>query len=125
MPELAHVLLEHEPAKVILSYDGSIVMRTFDARQEEEAGWLAGCLLLPRVALLRAVRARQTSAEIAEVFGVTEVLTNYRIRICGVDAQVRPLPRRGGRKREGPGRRLARTSLTGRSKALPGKSHEE
>jgi len=99
MHELAHVLLEHEPAKVILSYDGSIVMRTFDARQEEEAGWLAGCLLLPRVGLLRAVRAGQTPVQIAEGYGVTEVLANYRVRICGVDAQVRALARRGGRRR--------------------------
>src|SRR4051812_1882928 len=27
--ELAHVILEHEPGKLILSHDGSIVMRTF------------------------------------------------------------------------------------------------
>lgn len=87
--ELAHVLLEHEPGKVILSPDGSIAMRTFDAKQEEEAGWLAGCLLLPRVALLRAARAGQSAGQIGDDYAVTEVLAEYRLRICGVTAQVR------------------------------------
>ena len=111
MHELAHILLDHEPSRVILSYDGSMVMRTFDARQEEEAGWLAGCLLLPRVALLRAVRAGQTSSLIAEAYGVTPVLANYRIHVCGVDAQVQALARRVGRKRAAPKRPHARESL--------------
>src|SRR5438105_3794244 len=87
--ELAH-LLEHEPGKVILSPDGGAVMRTFDARQEEEAGWLSGCLLLPRVALLRAARGARASSQIAKDSAVTEVLLKYRLRMCGVPAQVRP-----------------------------------
>src|SRR5690349_19923623 len=39
--ELAHILLEHDPGKMVLSHDGSIVMRHFDAKQEEEANCLA------------------------------------------------------------------------------------
>lgn len=87
--ELAHLILDHEPGKIILSNDGAIVMRTFDAKQEAEAGWLSGCLLLPRVALLRAARAGLSPGQIADEYGVTEVLVNYRLRICGVDTQVR------------------------------------
>ena len=94
MHELAHLLLDHKPSKVIVSYDGSIVMRTFDAKQEEEAGWLAGCLLLPRIVLLRVVKQGHPVEQIASEYGVTEKLANYRIRICGVDAQVRALTRR-------------------------------
>src|SRR5262245_17736812 len=34
--ELAHLILDHEPGKIMVSHDGSIVMRTFDAKQEAE-----------------------------------------------------------------------------------------
>lgn len=87
--ELAHLLLEHEPSKVILSTDGSIVMRTFDAEQEDEANWLAGCLLLPRVCLQHAVRRKFTSAGVAAEFGVSTAMAEYRLRVTGVLAQAR------------------------------------
>jgi hypothetical protein len=94
--ELAHVLLDHAPSKVILSPDGSVVMRTFDAREEDEAGWLSGCLLLPRVALVLAFRRGLPVEQIAAEYGTTEVLVNYRARITGVAAQTsRGVRRRG------------------------------
>ena len=93
MHEMAHLLLDHEPSKIMLLHDGSLVMRTFDQRQEDEANWLSGCLLLPRVALLRVVRERKHSEEIAAEFGVSEVLVNYRVRITGVAAQAKSASR--------------------------------
>lgn len=87
--ELAHVLLDHDPSTLIMSPDGSVVMRTFDARQEDEASWLSGCLLLPRVALLRAIRSGKSAEGIAEEYGATPILVNYRSRITGVTAQTR------------------------------------
>jgi hypothetical protein len=95
--ELAHVLLEHEPSRVILSTDGGIVMRTFDSRQEDEASWLSGCLLLPRVALLSAIRRGLSPDEIADEFGVSVVLVNYRTRITGAAVQASRGIRRRGR----------------------------
>jgi Zn-dependent peptidase ImmA (M78 family) len=92
--ELAHVLLDHEPSKVILSPDGGIIMRTFDVRQEDEAGWLSGCLLLPRVALIHAIRRGLSVSDTAEEYGVSEVLLNYRTRITGVAAQAARSTRR-------------------------------
>jgi len=90
--ELSHLLLEHETARVILSPDGQVAMRTFDAKQEDEANWLAGCLLLPRVALLRAYRAGLSAEAISEEYGVTEVLVTYRSRMTGVERQLRRGP---------------------------------
>jgi hypothetical protein len=87
--ELAHLLLDHEPATVILSPDGDMAMRTFNAKQEDEANWLAWCLLLPRDVLLRAMATQKTEAQIAEEYGVTETLVTFRARICGVQAQLR------------------------------------
>jgi Zn-dependent peptidase ImmA (M78 family) len=93
--ELAHLLLDHEPATVILSPDGIMAMRSFNAKQEEEANWLAWCLLLPREALLRARLAGSTERQIADEYGVTEVLVRFRTRICGVEAQVHARSRIG------------------------------
>ena len=87
--ELAHLLLEHAPGKVILSADGALVMRSYDPKQEDEANWLAWTLLLPRLALLHAARSGMDVAQIAETYGVSETLVRFRMRICGVDAQVR------------------------------------
>jgi len=87
--ELAHVILNHEPGKMVLSQDGSMIMRSYDPKQEEEANWLGWCLLLPREALERAARLRLATAQIAEMYGVSEQLAAYRLRMTGVEAQFR------------------------------------
>jgi hypothetical protein len=83
--ELAHIILGHEPGKIVLSQDGSMVMRSFDMRQEAEANCLGWTILLPREALINAVRARQSTPEIARRYGVSERLVQYRRQITGVD----------------------------------------
>lgn len=87
--ELAHIILDHKPTMIILSPDGNIAMRTFDKKQEEEANWLAFSLLLPREALLSTRRAGLNVAQIAERYGVSEVLVAFRLNVSGVEAQVR------------------------------------
>jgi Zn-dependent peptidase ImmA (M78 family) len=87
--ELAHIVLGHQPATMIMSPDGTMVMRSYNQKQEEEANWLAWALLLPREALLSLKRGRATVAEIAAAFGVTEFLVQYRMRMTGVESQVR------------------------------------
>lgn len=89
MHELAHMLIDHEPARMILSADGKQGLRSFDRTQEDEASWLAGCLLLPRPALL-AIATKGTSAEAAcEKYGVSRDLFNYRLNVTGVNVQVK------------------------------------
>jgi Zn-dependent peptidase ImmA (M78 family) len=87
--ELAHILLGHEPGKMVLSQDGGMVMRSFDHKQEEEANWLGWCILLPREALVQAARARLATAQIAEAYGVSSQLVAYRLRMTGVEVQFR------------------------------------
>ena len=87
--ELAHIILGHEPCTVVLSEDGEISTRTFDQKQEDEANWLGWALLLPREALLSTRRARMATAQIAETYRVTEQLVNFRLRMTGVEAQMR------------------------------------
>lgn len=103
--ELAHLLLDHEPATVILSPDGVIAMRTFNAKQEDEANWLAWCLLLPRDGLLRAMAGGKAVADIAVEYGVTETLVVFRSRVSGVETQLRAAQSRSRRTRVSTGRR--------------------
>lgn len=92
--ELAHFILDHQPATIIISNESDMAMRTFDRKQEDEANWLAWCLLLPREALLSAKIAELTTAQIATKYGVAEPLVTYRLNICGVEAQLRARGRR-------------------------------
>jgi len=89
MHELAHLILDHKPTTVILSHDGSFVMRSFNQQQEEEADWLAWCMLLPRDALIQSVKLGLTAGQIADKFGVSEKLVTFRRRATGIDAQLR------------------------------------
>ena len=82
--ELAHIILEHEPSKIVISHDAAMVMRSFEAKQEEEANWLGWCLLLPRPALVQAMKARTPTRDIARTWGVSEQLVEFRIRMTGV-----------------------------------------
>lgn len=86
--ELAHFLLEHKPSKMILSADGGLVLRSHDAKQEAEADWLAGAILLPREAMLRCRRLGWDEPQIASHFGASKKLVAYRIQITGVKSQV-------------------------------------
>lgn len=83
--ELAHIILGHEAGKIVLSQDGSMIMRSYDPQQEEEANCLGWTILLPRDALVVAVRSRHSTPQIARNYGVSEQLVEYRRRITGVD----------------------------------------
>ena len=85
--ELAHVILNHTSDQVSL---GAFLFRdNFDKDQEDEADWLAGCLLLPRDGLLHAYERERTPAALAQHFGVSQKLVNWRLRLTGVMRQSR------------------------------------
>ena len=56
--------------------------------QEEEANWLAGCLLLPRPLLLREAYANSNVDLIAEKHQVSVPMARYRLNASGVLLQV-------------------------------------
>lgn len=98
MHELAHVLLEHVPGKVVLSADGTMAVREHDSKQEEEANWLAGAVLAPRDGLIELKARPMTSEAIAETYGISKSLVDYRLRMTGVESQLRA--RRGSVRRK-------------------------
>ena len=91
--ELAHIILNHALSRI--ERLGDITFLSGDIAQEEEANWLAGCLLLPRPFLLASVRRGLSALEIAEASGVSDQMAQYRLNVTGVTRQRSPR-RRGG-----------------------------
>ena len=77
--ELAHGLLLHKPTPALDDRG----CRLWDPVVEEEADWLAGCLLIPAAAALEAARRGLSVAELAAHFGVSEKMADYRLNITG------------------------------------------
>lgn len=88
MHELAHIELKHAPSRVEVSKTGVLLLSDYSDDQEQEADWHAGALLVPRESLV-AMRARHsTVTEIANYYGVSESLCEWRLRMTGVDVQL-------------------------------------
>lgn len=87
--ELAHLILAHSPSRIDVSERGYLVLSTYEGEEEEEANWLSGALLVPREGLMRAFRGRQDRRALAEYFGVSLQLLEWRLRMTGVARQAR------------------------------------
>lgn len=84
--EVAHLLLEHDVKTV--ETIGDLSFFTCDPDEEQEANWLAGCLLLPRPLLLRAASRGADVSQIALDYGVSEQMAAFRLRTTGVARQL-------------------------------------
>lgn len=85
--ELAHLLLDHAVKEV--QTVGGLTFFGCNPDEEQEANWLAGCLLLPRALVVSELRAGYTAEQIAERFKVSSQMANYRVRATGALRQVR------------------------------------
>ena len=91
--EVAHILLSHQINSV--QTIGDVSFFTCDADEEQEANWLAGCLLLPRPLLLNAAKRGMDISEIAERYRVSDDMAGFRLRTTGVLRQLDAAKRRG------------------------------
>lgn len=87
--ELAHVILNHTSDDTRWSPQGILFRSKFNDEQEDEANWLAASLLLPRQGLLQAYRRRPDPEALAQHFGVSLRLLNWRLGITGIRRQAR------------------------------------
>jgi Zn-dependent peptidase ImmA (M78 family) len=87
MHEVAHLLLEHTPAMVYIDPKSKLALRHFDAAQEDQANWLAGCLLLPRAALLRIKQSQWLDSVACQKYMVSTQMLTYRMNMSGVNIQ--------------------------------------
>jgi Zn-dependent peptidase ImmA (M78 family) len=85
--EIAHVILSHEPSMMFVTPKSGVALRTYNKEQEDEANWLAGCMLLPRDALVHIRRRGLTDEEITAEYGVSPAMFRFRINATGVDVQ--------------------------------------
>lgn len=81
-------LVGHEPAHVFHTPDGHMMMNEYNAMHEEEANCFSGTLLLPREALLQAIRQGMSDGAMARYFGVSTALLRMRRNTTGVDKQL-------------------------------------
>jgi len=87
--ELAHIELRHVPARVEVSGTGLLLLSDYSEEQEQEADWHAGALLVPRAGLVQH-RARGNAVDdIANYYGISPALCEWRIRMTGVEVQMR------------------------------------
>jgi Zn-dependent peptidase ImmA (M78 family) len=89
MHELAHIYLGHAPARIDVTEDGLLILNTFNKQQEEEAAWLAGCLLLPRGALMTISTQRIDHRTAAREYGVSHDMLEYRLKVTAVNMQLK------------------------------------
>ena len=89
MHELAHILIGHKAGRIDITKDGALILNTYDRAQEEEANWLAGCLLLPREALMWVVRQGLEPELAARQYGASLAMFQYRLNVTAVEQQLR------------------------------------
>jgi len=90
MHEIAHIELKHLPSRVEVSKNtGMLLLSDYSDDQESEADWHGAALLLPRTALAHHRARRKTVSEIATLYGVSEQLCAWRLRMTGVEIQLR------------------------------------
>ena len=87
MHELAHLILGHEPSKLFIMSDAEQSLRGYDQSSEEEANWLAGALLLPRVVLVHIKSSRMSLTQACEKYKVSEHMLAFRMNATGVARQ--------------------------------------
>jgi len=88
MHEWSHIKLRHKPNRVDRSPNGLLLLSDYPKDIEDEADWLAGALLLPREGILQSRKQGLTAERIAQHYGVSKDLTNWRLRMTGVNKQV-------------------------------------
>ena len=89
MHEASHVLLQHVPTRVDFGPGGILLVSEYAADDEDEADWLAGAMLLPRDALMECRSRGMSNAQIAGYYGASVPLTEWRVRMTGIDVQRR------------------------------------
>ncbi|WP_420334934.1 ImmA/IrrE family metallo-endopeptidase [Roseibium sp.] len=88
MHEWSHLELKHKPNRADRSDGGLLLLSDYPREMEEEADWLAGCMLLPRDGLLHHCGAGMDAQRVANHYGVSRQLASWRIGKTGVNRQL-------------------------------------
>lgn len=89
MHEISHLVIGHDPQRVDVPENGLLLLKSHDKQQEEEANWLAGCLLLPRDALFKICYSGLSKEDTCSKYGVSLQMLAFRLNVTGVENLVR------------------------------------
>lgn len=84
MHELSHIIIGHQPQQMH-SYELALLLRHYNAEQEDEADWLAATLLLPKDILIKIKASRIDHEDAARVYGTSKALVEMRMNVAGVN----------------------------------------
>ena len=82
LEELWHILLGHKLTKIARVAEA--YGRTYEKVEEHDAYYLAAATLLPKCEIAMAVKEKKSSMEIAQRFGTSPELVDYRIKRLGL-----------------------------------------
>jgi transcriptional regulator with XRE-family HTH domain len=82
LEEYWHILLGHKLTKIARVAEA--YGRTYDKTEEHDAYYLASATLLPKTAIVQAVNEKRSSTDIAQKFGTSPELVDYRIKRLGL-----------------------------------------
>ena len=82
LEECWHILLGHKLTRIAKIADA--FGRTYDSTEEHDAFYLASAIMVPESELRSKVTANKSAAEIAERFGTSPELVEYRIKRLGL-----------------------------------------
>lgn len=85
MEEVAHVVLGHSPSRIHgeeIQEGRGVRFRDFNEAQEEVAYAVGAAALLPYFSLRLAAEAGLSSEAIAQRFGISKELVDYRLKVC-------------------------------------------
>ena len=95
MHECAHVLLQHP----MVGFNTETGLPQRKQQVEDEATYLGSCLQIPRRGLLWATQKKMNLTQIAEHFGASEKMVDFRSNLTGVRVTKQPqLPRTPDRR---------------------------
>lgn len=89
LSDLAHELSHHELGHRPTEPFDSIGCRRWNPVQEEEANWLAGCLLIPANGALAILKRGLSFEDAADTFGVSLKMFTWRANMTGAPRKLR------------------------------------
>lgn len=87
MHEISHRILGHKTHEMDSTAEGVMMLSSYDKKQEDEADWLSGCLLLPRDALVLIKQRKMQHEDAARAYGVSVRMLKYRSSMTGINRQ--------------------------------------
>jgi Zn-dependent peptidase ImmA (M78 family) len=84
--EASHIILGHEFSSIL---DMKMVSREFDKEKEDEANWMAGCLLLPEDGLIWALKKNMSIGSIADHYNISKQMTQWRYNSTGMQQRMK------------------------------------